>query len=76
MTGIKVGDIDRDNRISAEMDIDPVYVNYIGKAIRRDPRYIWEHQELERLGVLGLEWNTVTNEHVKELARKLYESGK
>ena len=42
MTGIKVGDIDRDNRISAEMDIDPVYVNYIGKAIRRDPRYIWD----------------------------------
>lgn len=76
MRGIEAKDIERDNHISAGLSIDPVYVNYIGKAIRRDPRYIWEHKELERLGVLGLEWNTVTDERVKELARKLYESGR
>jgi hypothetical protein len=69
--GVRAADIERDNAISATLDIDPVFVNYIGKAIRRDPRYIWTDQELERLGVLGLKWDTVTDEQIKALARRL-----
>lgn len=69
--GVRAADIERDNAISATLDIDPFFVNYIGKAIRRDPRYIWTDQELERLGVLGLTWDTVTDEQIKTLARRL-----
>jgi hypothetical protein len=73
--GIKVEDILRDNRISATLDIDPVYVNWICKAIRRDPRYIWREDELRRLGVLGLEWDTVSDDKIKELAIRLSKEG-
>jgi hypothetical protein len=64
-------DIFRDIDIAATLDIDPVYVNTICKAIRRDARYIWRDEHLERLGVIGLDWHTVTDEKIKELAVRL-----
>lgn len=69
--GIKVADILRDNAISAQLDIDPVYVNWICKAIRRDPRYTWSEADLKWLGVAGLTWETVTDEQIKQLALRL-----
>lgn len=69
-------DIWRDIQIADSLDIDPVYINWIGKAIRRDPRYNWTEQWLADLGVIGLDWDTVTDEQVKELALRLRDRNK
>ena len=61
-------DIQRDNDISASLDIDPGYVNWICKAIRRDGRYLWTECQLKELGVWGLTWETVTDDQIKQLA--------
>lgn len=74
--GITAADIWRDIQIADSLDIDPAYINWIGKAIRRDPRYNWNKQQLADLGVIGLDWDTVTDEQVKELALRLRDRNK
>jgi hypothetical protein len=64
-------DIQRDNDISRTLEIDPRFVNWIGKALRRDGRYQWTEDYLKELGVWGLRWSEVTDDQIRELALKL-----